>query len=99
MRYLTRTAKIIVGSRQEARANYAAGHKAAPPVDQTERRQKDKGTVQNPNPVTSFPFLRLNVANVSQSNAAYGANIAVGSPYATQTLVQAQSNSATVLQY
>ena len=45
-----------------------------------------------------FPFLKLNVANVSQSNAAYGANIAVGSPYATQTLVQAQSNSAIVIQ-
>ena len=45
-----------------------------------------------------FPFLKLNVANVNQSNTAYGANIAVGSPFATQTLVQAQSNSATVIQ-
>ena len=45
-----------------------------------------------------FPFLKLNVANVNQSNTAYGANIAVGSPFTTQTLVQVQSNSATVLQ-
>ena len=45
-----------------------------------------------------FPFLKLNVANINQSNTAYGANVAVGSPFATQTLVQAQSNSATVIQ-
>ena len=45
-----------------------------------------------------FPFLKINVANINQSNTAYGANVAVGSPFATQTLVQLQSNSATVLQ-
>ena len=45
-----------------------------------------------------YPFLKLNVSNVSQSSTAYGANVAVGSPFATQTLVQAQSNSATVIQ-
>ena len=45
-----------------------------------------------------FPFLKINVANVSQNNTAYGANVAVGSPFTTQTLVQAQSNSATVIQ-
>ena len=45
-----------------------------------------------------FPFLKINVANVSQSNTAYGANVAIGSPFVTQTLVQLQSNSATVIQ-
>ena len=45
-----------------------------------------------------FPFLKLNLADVRQSNTAYGANVAVGSPFANQTLVQLQSNSATILQ-
>ena len=45
-----------------------------------------------------FNFTTVNVANVAQNNTAVGRNIAVGSPGASQTLVQLQSNSAVINQ-
>ena len=48
-----------------------------------------------------FPYINLtkvNVANVAQTNNAFGQNIAVGSLGANQTLVQLQSNSASINQ-
>jgi hypothetical protein len=48
-----------------------------------------------------FPYLsitHINVANVPQTNSAFGQNIAVGSLGVNQTLVQLQSNSAVVNQ-
>ncbi len=45
-----------------------------------------------------FNFTTVNVANVSQNNTAIGRNIAVGSPGASQTLVQLPSNSAVLNQ-
>jgi hypothetical protein len=45
-----------------------------------------------------FVFPTINTANVAQTNTAVGNNIAVGSPFATQTLVQLQSNSAQIAQ-
>jgi hypothetical protein len=48
-----------------------------------------------------FPSLNLtkvNVANLNQSNTAFGQNIAVGSVGATQTLAQVQGNSAAINQ-
>jgi hypothetical protein len=48
-----------------------------------------------------FPFINLtkvNVANVSQNNNAFGQNIAIGSAGVTQTLVQLQNNAAAINQ-
>ena len=48
-----------------------------------------------------FPYLSLtkvNIANVPQTNTAFGQNIAVGSAGVNQTLVQLQSNSAAINQ-
>ena len=48
-----------------------------------------------------FPYINLtkvNVANLSQNNTAFGQNIAVGSAGVNQTLVQLQSNSAAINQ-
>lgn len=48
-----------------------------------------------------LPYINLtkvNVANLNQTNNAFGQNIAVGSPFASQTLVQLQSNSAAINQ-
>ena len=45
-----------------------------------------------------FSYTKINVANLTQSNTAFGQNIAIGSPGAVQTLVQLQSNSAVINQ-
>jgi len=48
-----------------------------------------------------FPYINLtkvNVANLNQSNSAFGQNVAVGSLGVNQTLVQLQSNSAAINQ-
>ena len=45
-----------------------------------------------------FAFPVVNIANLAQSNTQWGANVAVGSPLAVQTLAQIASNSATVTQ-
>jgi len=48
-----------------------------------------------------FPYINLtkiNVANLNQSNSAFGQNVAAGSLGATQTLVQQQGNSAAINQ-
>jgi hypothetical protein len=45
-----------------------------------------------------FVLPTINSVTLSQTNAAVGTNIAVGSPFATQTLVQQQGNSAQIAQ-
>jgi hypothetical protein len=45
-----------------------------------------------------FNLTKINVANVPQTNTAVGQNIAVGSAGVTQTLVQLQSNQASINQ-
>ena len=45
-----------------------------------------------------FNLTKINVANVPQTNTAVGQNIAVGSGGVTQTLVQLQSNQASINQ-
>jgi hypothetical protein len=41
-----------------------------------------------------FAYTAVNVASVPQTNITFGQNIAIGSPGASQTLVQLPSNSA-----
>ena len=50
-------------------------------------------------PLFVFPFPSINVANLSQSNAQQGANVAIGSLLVTQTLVQQAGNSAVIRQH
>jgi hypothetical protein len=45
-----------------------------------------------------FNITKVNIANVPQTNTAIGQNIAVGSLGVTQTLVQLQSNQASINQ-
>jgi hypothetical protein len=45
-----------------------------------------------------FNITKVNVANVAQTNNAVGQNIAVGSLGVNQTLVQLQSNQASINQ-
>jgi hypothetical protein len=49
-----------------------------------------------PAPVLVLPT--INSVNLNQANSASGNNIAIGSPFATQTLVQVQGNSADIRQ-
>jgi hypothetical protein len=49
-------------------------------------------------PAPVFVLPTINSVNLNQVNSASGNNIAVGSPFATQTLVQQQGNSATIAQ-
>ena len=49
-------------------------------------------------PAPVFVLPTINSVNLSQANVASGANVAVGSPFATQTLVQQQGNSAEIRQ-
>jgi hypothetical protein len=43
-------------------------------------------------------FSTFNTAVVNQGNLQFGQNVAVFSPFATQTLLQGASNNATVIQ-
>ena len=45
-----------------------------------------------------FSLTKVNVANLTQNNSAFGQNIAVGSAGVTQTLAQVQSNNALINQ-
>ena len=45
-----------------------------------------------------FNITKVNVANLTQNNTAFGQNIAVGSAGVTQTLAQVQSNNALINQ-
>jgi hypothetical protein len=45
-----------------------------------------------------FNITKVNVANLTQTNNAVGQNIAVGSAGVNQTLVQIQSNNASINQ-
>ena len=45
-----------------------------------------------------FVLPTINSVNLTQANIASGANIAVGSPFAVQTLAQVGSNSAVINQ-